>query len=89
MKRHKHRADANAADLIAVAEKMGMEFLAHDGTVDGTLWIPRQHRLELVDWKAGPTSPVTKGQRRLLDAGWPLRLIHDVDGLLDLLARTR
>ena len=80
-----HRTDRTSKLLIAAVEAYGGHYAAADGTFDGVVWCP-DGRIELVDWKASEKAEVTKGQAKLLAAGWPLRLVWNVDQVRDLLA---
>lgn len=71
--RAEHRTDLTAKALTAHAKSLGCHFLAHDGTIDGTLWLP-SGRLILVDWKSSGAS-LTPSQVRLVAANWRIHFL--------------
>lgn len=83
-----NRVDSTSKALIAHAKSRGWEYLASDGTVDGTLWMPGTTIIKPVDWKSAD-GLLTPAQQRLLMKKWPIEFVSDVTQLEALIKESR
>lgn len=75
----RHRTDTGSADLIDLLVASGIGYVPLGGAIDGCAY--RGSLTVLVDWKAKPTSPITKTQQKLVNKGlcvWFLSTEEDV-----------
>lgn len=79
-----HRVDNTAKALTAEAKRLGARYMAHDGTIDGNLWLP-DGRIVIVDWKT-PGADLTPAQSKLVAAGWPIHFVSTPEQVQALVA---
>lgn len=82
------RPDGTAQTLIAAARQMGLEFVAHDGTCDGNLWVPSTGRVWIVDFKS-KGGLMTPSQQKLVMRKCPIEFLSDVAQLEALVRGSR
>lgn len=85
------KIDSTARDLVQAARQMGAKVLILNGVVDALVLGRRcaccGRGLRMVDWKTrrGQKVTLTDAQEDLLEDGWPLELVSDLDGLKAIL----
>ena len=83
------KIDSTDRELVKAARQMGAKVLVLNGVIDAALLI--RGRVERVDFntpcgKKQPRVKLTEAQARLLNEGWPIRLVADLDGLKRILS---
>jgi len=80
----RHRTDTGSAERIELLEACGVHYIPLGGAIDGAAY--RGSLVALVDWKAKPTSKLTKTQQKLVERNapiWFLATDEDVRRLAD------
>ena len=85
------KVDSTARDLVSAARQMGAKVLILNGVID--VAILHRGKVHLVDFKTPqgkrkPRVTLTEAQARLLEEGWPIRLVSDLEGLKRILGAT-